>query len=285
VGPPLGNVLANAVLGLLAFLLSEEAFNSWGWRVAFLLSAALVAFGLGVRLRLEETPVFRQIAERGEAPSAPIREVLRDHPRGLASGMLSRVGPDVLYAMFVVFVLTYATDELGFSDGQAIAAVIVGSLIEVPLIPFAGSLSDRVDRRRVYAVAAVAAGVGVGLPRDDTLGKPAGADRGRQCRPRPACVHVRPPGRLHRRAVPCPAPIHRHLAGLHLRRHHRRCRGPRGHDLAPVNPPRDGSRDESGRTVAIYVGVAMLVTLVGLWLGQVVLDEVDEAPKELAAER
>ena len=68
VGPPLGNVLANAVLGLLAFLLTEEAFNSWGWRVAFLLSAVLVAFGLWIRLKLEETPVFRQIAERGEAP-------------------------------------------------------------------------------------------------------------------------------------------------------------------------------------------------------------------------
>ena len=164
-------MLANAVLGLLAFMLTEEQFNSWGWRVAFLLSALLVAFGLWIRLKLEETPVFRQIAERGEAPTAPVREVLRDHP-GLASGILCRVGPDVLYAMFVVFVLTYATGPLDFSEGQAIAAVIFGSLVEVPLIPFAGWLSDRIDRRLVYGVAAVGAGhLGLGVPRDDPLGQ------------------------------------------------------------------------------------------------------------------
>ena len=131
VGPPLGDVLANAVLGLLAFMLTEEQFNSWGWRVAFLLSALLVAFGLWIRLKLEETPCS------GRSPSAARR---RRRPSvrccvttpELASGILSRVGPDVLYAMFVVFVLTYATEQLGFSDGQAIAAVMVGSLVEVP---------------------------------------------------------------------------------------------------------------------------------------------------------
>ena len=278
VGPPLGNVLANAVLGLLAFLLTEEEFNSWGWRVAFLLSAGLVAFGLWIRLKLEETPVFRQIAERGEAPSAPIRDVLREHPRGLASGILSRVGPDVLYAMFVVFVLTYATDQLGFSDGQAIAAVIVGSLIEVPLIPFAGWLSDRVDRRMVYAVAAVGAGIWVWVFLAMTRSGSHFA----------LIVGVTVALALH-------AFMYGPQAAYIAEQFHARLRytgtslaytfaGIIGGAAAPVVMTWLLSRDETGSTVAVYVGISMLVTLVGLALGQAVLDDVDQAP-EVAAER
>ncbi|HEY2061861.1 MAG TPA: MFS transporter, partial [Amycolatopsis sp.] len=78
IGPPAGNLLANGVLALLAALLTDAQFTSWGWRVAFLLSGALVGFGLWIRLKLEETPVFRRIAELGERPSAPISEVFRE---------------------------------------------------------------------------------------------------------------------------------------------------------------------------------------------------------------
>lgn len=63
-----------------------------------LLSGALVGFGLWIRLKLEETPVFRKIEERGERPSAPISEVFRTERRALAAAVLIRVCPDVLYA-------------------------------------------------------------------------------------------------------------------------------------------------------------------------------------------
>jgi MFS family permease len=69
IGPPAGTLLANGVLALLSGTMSEDAFTSWGWRIAFLLSAVLVLFGLWIRLRLEETPVFRQIAEKGDRPT------------------------------------------------------------------------------------------------------------------------------------------------------------------------------------------------------------------------
>ncbi|RIJ43523.1 MFS transporter, partial [Clavibacter lycopersici] len=71
VGPPAGNLLANGALALLTVLLTEEDFLAWGWRVAFLLSALLVAFGLWIRLKLEDTPVFKALQERGDRPSAP----------------------------------------------------------------------------------------------------------------------------------------------------------------------------------------------------------------------
>ncbi|MEV6787330.1 MFS transporter [Streptomyces sp. NPDC051098] len=159
IGPPAGNLLANGVLAALGVLLTEDQFLSWGWRVAFLLSGVLVGFGLWIRAKLEETPVFKAMEAEQTRPEAPIKEVFATHPRALTAAILSRVAPDVLYALFTVFVLTYATGELGMSRGSALAAVLIGSSLQVVLIPLAGALSDRVNRRLVYGVAAAAAGI------------------------------------------------------------------------------------------------------------------------------
>ncbi|WP_434587726.1 MFS transporter [Streptomyces sp. A5-4] len=159
IGPPAGNLLANGVLATLGVLLTEDQFLSWGWRVAFLLSGVLVGFGLWIRAKLEETPVFKAMAAEETRPEAPIREVFATHRRALAAAILSRVAPDVLYALFTVFVLTYATGELEMSRGSALAAVLIGSSLQVFLIPLAGALSDRINRRLLYGVSAVAAGI------------------------------------------------------------------------------------------------------------------------------
>jgi MFS family permease len=159
IGPPAGTLIANGVLALLSATLSDAAFTAWGWRVAFLLSAVLVAFGLWIRLRLEETPVFKQIAERGERPSAPVSEVVAHERRALVAGVLVRVCPDVLYSLFTVFTLTYITNELGMSRGQGATAVMIGSACQLALIPLFGALSDRLNRRRLYVYGTVAAAV------------------------------------------------------------------------------------------------------------------------------
>ncbi|MEU0953840.1 MFS transporter [Streptomyces niveus] len=159
IGPPAGNLMANGVLAALGALLSEDQFVSWGWRVAFLLSGVLVVFGLWIRTKLEETPVFKAMEAEQTRPTAPVREVFATHPRALVAAILSRVAPDVLYALFTVFVLTYATGELGMSRGAALAAVLIGSSFQVFLIPLAGALSDRVNRRLLYGLSALAAAV------------------------------------------------------------------------------------------------------------------------------
>ncbi|MEC3981137.1 MFS transporter [Amycolatopsis sp. H20-H5] len=158
-GPPAGNLLANGVLALLAALLTEAQFNSWGWRVAFLLSGVLFGFGLWIRLKLEETPVFRRLAEQGERSSAPISEVFRTERRALLAAVLVRVCPDVLYALFTVFVLTYVTSHTGLSRGAGLAAVMIGSAFQLVLIPAFGALSDRVSRRKLSLFATIAAGI------------------------------------------------------------------------------------------------------------------------------
>ena len=159
IGPPAGTLLANGVIALLGWLLTDAAFDSWGWRVAFLLSAVLVAFGLWIRLRLEETPVFKQIANRRVRPRAPVSEVTRNELRGVIAGLLVRVCPDVLYSLFTVFVLTYMVKELDMAKGLGSAAVMIGSAVQLALMPAFGALSDRVNRRKLYLYGTIAAAI------------------------------------------------------------------------------------------------------------------------------
>lgn len=157
IGPPAGNLLANGALALLTLMLTEEQFLSFGWRIAFILSAVLVAFGLWIRLQLEDTPVFKAMEARGDRPQSPVRDVLTTELRPLIAAVLSRVGPDVVYALFTVFTLTYGITFLGYERNQVLAAVMIGSFCQLFLIPLAGAISDRINRRLLYAAGAVAA--------------------------------------------------------------------------------------------------------------------------------
>ncbi|MBY4229191.1 MHS family MFS transporter [Rhodococcus fascians] len=155
IGPPAGNLLANGALAVLTLTLTDQQFESWGWRVAFLFSAVLVGFGLWIRLKLEDTPVFKALQESGERSEAPISELFKTELRPLVAGIMSRVAPDVIYALFTVFSITYGTQKLGFARSEVLTAILIGSACQLGLIPLAGAVSDRINRRLVYGVAAV----------------------------------------------------------------------------------------------------------------------------------
>ncbi|MCZ4519716.1 MFS transporter [Rhodococcus ruber] len=155
IGPPAGNLLANGALAILTLSLTDQQFESWGWRVAFLFSSVLVGFGLWIRLKLEDTPVFKALQESGDRSEAPISEVFKTELRPLVAGIMSRVAPDVIYALFTVFSITYGTQKLGFERSEVLTAILIGSACQLGLIPLAGAVSDRINRRLVYGVAAV----------------------------------------------------------------------------------------------------------------------------------
>ena len=159
VGVPAGNLLAAGVLWILNGTLSEAAFLSWGWRVAFLLSGVLVIVGLWIRLTITESPLFAEVEQSGAKARMPLVEVLRRHPRGLLVAMAARIGTDVAFYTFSLYVLTYITGTLGLPRSVGLAAVLIGSAFQLALIPFFGALSDRIGRRPVYAAGAAGAAV------------------------------------------------------------------------------------------------------------------------------
>jgi metabolite-proton symporter len=161
VGVPLGLLLANGILALMGALTEEPAFLSWGWRVPFLLSGLLVLVGLWIRLTIAESPLFREVEESQTRAGAPIMEVLRRYPKQVLLAIGARVGVDVAFYTFVLFITTYVATYLKLPRNYALNAVLIAAAIQVVLIPFFGSLSDRLARRPVYLAGAIGAAVWV----------------------------------------------------------------------------------------------------------------------------
>jgi metabolite-proton symporter len=164
-GVPLGNLMSAAVLWVLAFVQSDATFESWGWRIPFLLSAVLVLIGLYVRLTIDESPVFSENKATLESrtdegsPSLPVVEVIMRYPREVLIAMGMRMAENISYYIWTIVVITYLTTYLELPDDYAITGVLIGSAIQFVLIPMIGALSDRVGRRPLYIAGAVGVGV------------------------------------------------------------------------------------------------------------------------------
>lgn len=157
VGPSLGTLLATGCIALITYLLSSDAFLLWGWRVPFLASSLLVAFGLWIRRGVDETPMFKELEESGEKTKTPVSDVVRLYWRRLLIAGGVRVGSDVLYALVYVFTLTYVTTVLNLSRTLALTAIMIATPINAMTIPLFAALSDRLGRRPVYGSGAVLA--------------------------------------------------------------------------------------------------------------------------------
>jgi metabolite-proton symporter len=164
VGVPVGLVLGNTSFLALSAVLGEDAFAAWGWRIPFLLSIALIGLALYIQLRLEETPVFRQLQERQEQSSegesgSPVIEVLRDHPKQvlLAAGAFFVVN-GAFYVM-ITGMLDYGTRSLGVSQNVMLSAVLISSFAQIFFLTGWSALSDRVGRRPVYLAGAALLGI------------------------------------------------------------------------------------------------------------------------------
>ena len=154
-GVPAGNLLAAAVLAIMAALQTEEDFLDWGWRVPFILSALLVVVGWYIRNRVAESPMFEAEFDAAEAPArVPAIEVLRERPKALVLGAGLRVGENISYYILTVFSLTFLVDVSKESRSLALNALLIGAAVQFFAIPLFAALSDRIGRRPVYAFGA-----------------------------------------------------------------------------------------------------------------------------------
>ncbi|PXY35454.1 MFS transporter [Prauserella flavalba] len=159
-GAPSGMVVSTLALTFAANVTTGEQFLSWGWRVPFLLSVVLLAIGLFVRLKVEETPVFAETSGRTKRGSPPLLEVLRRHPRNLLLSVGVGFGAFVAQGTLTTYVISYAVGH-GFERQTVLNALTVSSVGAVLGVVGYSALSDRVGRRPVVLGGAIAtAGVG-----------------------------------------------------------------------------------------------------------------------------
>jgi metabolite-proton symporter len=150
-----GLAISTAIIWIMSSSLSDAAFQSWGWRVPFFASALLVAVGLYIRLKIEETPAFSELQERQEREKAPAVEVIREHPKNMLRAIGMRCSENITFYMLITFSLTYAVDELKISKDTMLAAIVISATISCLVIPFYGALTDRVGRRKVFLWGAI----------------------------------------------------------------------------------------------------------------------------------
>jgi metabolite-proton symporter len=154
-GVPAGNLLAAAVLAVMSATQSDADFLAWGWRVPFLLSAVLILIGYWVRATLAESPIFqRAMEEAGEPPRAPLLDVIRERPGGVAIGAGLRVAENISFYLITTYSISYMTEVVGLTRSFALNVMLAGAAVEVCAIPIFASLSDRIGRRPVYFIGA-----------------------------------------------------------------------------------------------------------------------------------
>jgi metabolite-proton symporter len=149
-GVPGGLLLGNIAVLIVSNAMSDEAFLSYGWRIPFLLSILLVAVGLVIRLKIEESPTFKEVRETGTEVKLPIIEVLKTQPGNVLRAMGMRIAENGIFYISTAFVLVYGVESAGLERNTVLTAVVIAAAIGLFSTPFWGAMSDRFGRKPIY---------------------------------------------------------------------------------------------------------------------------------------
>lgn len=160
-GTQAGQIIAAAVFLPLSYFLSKDAFETWGWRIPFLLSAVVVFAGYMIRRGVDETPAFQEEDSHGEVPQAPIMQAVKESGSDMLRVILMAL-MNVVPTAATVFGAAYATQAtygINMSTTTYLWIPVVGNVVAVVLIPYIGAWSDRIGRRPLIIGGALSSGL------------------------------------------------------------------------------------------------------------------------------
>lgn len=152
-GVAVGLITSSAMVSLFISL-TGSSFNTWGWRIPFILSIVLVLIGLFIRLRIEETPVFKKALEKKQIDKAPVWTVIKNHPKEIILSALARMAEQAPFYLFTSFVLSFGAEHLHMAKQFMVNATLVASIVSLFSVPFFGHLSDKIGRKKMYLIGA-----------------------------------------------------------------------------------------------------------------------------------
>ena len=158
-GAPVGLFLSSGFFWILLHFIDQDALLSWGWRLPFLASIALIALGLWVRLSISETPEFSKAVKKQERVQVPAAEIFRNHKRSLVIGTFVALVTFVLFYICSAWLLSYNVKVIEIPFLDALRIQIYGSIIFALAIVLAGWLADKVGRYVFLLVVTVLIGL------------------------------------------------------------------------------------------------------------------------------
>ena len=167
-GAPIGVILANLALIITSALVSEEFFNTWGWRIPFLASALLIVISMYIQLNLEDTEAFKELAahrneqekdEQTVIEKSPVLEAIRKYPKRIVLAAGAFLNIQVTFYILIAFLLAYGVQSANMERDDMLTAVLIASGIMVPVQFLFSSYSDRHGRRGIFMLGAVLSGL------------------------------------------------------------------------------------------------------------------------------
>ena len=160
-GVQAGQILAAAVFLPLAHYMPEEAFNSWGWRIPFLLSFIVIVAGYIIRREVDETPAFTDKSVQKQRARSPVLDAFKYSWQDMLRVVLMAL-MNVIPVVATIFGAAYAVQPaygVGFAKDVYLWIPVMGNILAVLVIPFVGNLSDKVGRKPPLIVGALASGL------------------------------------------------------------------------------------------------------------------------------
>ena len=164
-GAPIGVILANLALIITSALVSEEFFNTWGWRIPFLASAVLILISMYIQLNLEDTKAFKALAKNSNDKSneqvqrSPVLEAMRRYPKRIMLAAGAFLSVQVTFYILIAFMLAYGVASANMERDDMLTAVLIGCAIMVPLQFMFSAYSDRNGRKGIFMLGAILSGV------------------------------------------------------------------------------------------------------------------------------
>ena len=164
-GAPIGVILANLALIVTSALVSEEFFNTWGWRIPFIASAVLILISMYIQLNLEDTKAFKALATNSDnssnekVKSSPVVEAIRRYPKRIMLAAGAFLSVQVTFYILIAFMLAYGVSSANMERDDMLIAVLIGCAIMVPLQFMFSSYSDRNGRKGIFMLGAILSGI------------------------------------------------------------------------------------------------------------------------------
>jgi MHS family proline/betaine transporter-like MFS transporter len=150
-----GLLFGSLLVALMHAVLTTEQLHAWGWRLPFLLAAPFGLIGRYIRVRLEDTPRFKQLEGAHHVAKAPIKTLLGTHKRAMAIAFGVTCLNAVAFYIILSYMPTYLSTEMGVGETDSFLATTISLAAYIVLIFFMGTLSDRFGRKRMLIAASI----------------------------------------------------------------------------------------------------------------------------------